>query len=152
MQFVRFSTILHCSQRQAFDFHCDTTNLPRITPPWIDVSIKKLSLPLHVKSQIDLLIKRFGLSQRWLMEIELMRSPSIVVDKALESPFVYFRHEHAFDRISDDKTMMSDTIKFQLPLWPLSFFVLPWIKKDLEKMFRYRHEKTKHLLEKNSYL
>ena len=146
MNSVRFSTILHCSQQKAFDFHCDTTNLPHITPPWIKVAIKQLRLPLHVKSTIELVITRFGLPQRWLMEIETLESPSLVVDKALHSPFAYFRHEHAFEKIDENTTLMSDKIVFKLPLWPLSFFVVPWIKKDLEKMFAYRHEKTRALL------
>lgn len=147
MHYVRFSTILSCSQEKAFDFHCDTSNLPLITPPWIDVQIKALSLPLHVKSTIDLIITRFGLPQRWLMEIETLQRPTMVVDRSLKSPFAYFRHEHLFEKIDEHKTMMVDKIVFQLPFWPLSFFMVPWIKKDLEKMFKYRHEKTKALLD-----
>ena len=148
MHTVTFSTVLPCSQDKAFAFHCDTQNLPLITPPWIDVTIKKLVLPLNEGSRIDLVISRWGLPQRWNMEIETLSAPYKVVDKAIDSPFAFFRHTHSFERIDGAHTYMVDTVEFKLPLWPLSWVALWFVKKDLEKMFDYRHARTSLLLEK----
>ena len=133
-----------------YDFHCDTNNLPRITPPWIDVTIVSLDLPLHVKSHIVLAIKRFGLTQRWKMEIAAMDRPSLVCDKAIESPFKTFIHEHRFRKIDENTTLMEDVVTFDLLLHPLSLLALPLIKRDLEKMFSYRHDQTKKILERET--
>ena len=142
MTIITFQTILKVPIERAYEFHCDTNNLPLITPPWIKVSIVKLDLPLHEGSRIILDITRFGLTQQWEMEIEAMRPNEAIIDRAIRSPFKSFRHVHGFEKIGENETRMIDRIEFALPVEPLSNIVLPFVKKDLSRMFHYRHEAT----------
>lgn len=146
---LKFSTEIQVDVQALYDFHIDTNNLPKITPPWIKVHIVSLELPLHQGSKIELDITRFGISQKWKMQIAELEEPGLVCDKALESPFVSFIHHHRFEAISGTESLLCDELEFSLPFYPLSCIALPFIKRDMRKMFDYRHLQTKTLLEKN---
>ena len=143
-----FSTEVAVDTQTLFAFHTDPNNLPKITPPWIGVDIISIELPLKKGSRVELDIKRFGLIQKWNMMISELISPTLVCDKAVKSPFASFIHYHRFEAIDKSKSMLKDEVSFTLPLYPFSLIVLPFIKKDMKKMFDYRHQHTKILLEK----
>jgi len=146
---ISFSTDIEVDVQTLYDFHIDTNNLPKITPPWIKVKVVSLELPLHQGSEIELDITRFGIAQRWKMQIAELEKPGLVCDKALKSPFASFVHHHRFEAIGGTKSRLCDTLEFSLPFYPLSLIALPFIKQDIRKMFKYRHLQTKTLLEKN---
>ncbi len=145
---LEFSTEVAVNTQELFAFHIDTNNLPKITPPWIEVEIFSLKLPLHKGSTIELDIRRFGFTQRWKMIISELVSPSLLCDKAVKSPFASFEHYHRFEAIDKSRSLLKDELIFSLPLYPLSLIALAFIKKDMQKMFEYRHQQTKLLLEK----
>ncbi len=147
---LEFNTTIDVDVQTLFDFHMDTNNLPKITPPWIDVKIISLELPLHEGSIIELDIKRFGLTQRWKMMIAKVTSPTLVCDEAVKSPFTSFVHHHRFEAIDECRSMMKDELTFSLPLQPLSLVALPFIKNDMRRMFDYRHQQTKIILEEKN--
>lgn len=146
---LSFSTEINADIQALYDFHIDTNNLPKITPPWIKVEIVSLELPLHQGSELKLDIIRFGIRQRWKMQIAELKRPLLVCDQALQSPFISFVHHHRFEAIDDSKSRLCDELTFRLPFYPLSLIALPFVKRDIRKMFDYRHKKTKLLLEKN---
>lgn len=145
---LEFSTEIAVDTQTLFTFHIDTNNLPRITPPWIGVEVLYLELPLHEGSMLKLDISRFGFTQQWNMIISELISPTLVCDKAVKSPFASFMHYHRFEAIDKTKSVMKDEVIFSLPLYPLSLIAVPFIKNDIQKMFKYRHQQTKILLEK----
>ena len=147
---LSFECDVETSVEKLYEFHIDTNNLPLITPPWIATDIISLELPLHEGSEIELDITRFGFTQRWKMKIDTLQEPLLVCDKALKSPFSSFVHHHRFEAITQTKSRMNDEITFSLPLHPLSLMVMPFIKHDISKMFAYRHQQTKKLLEKKN--
>jgi len=146
MKTVSFSTLLNAPIEAVYAFHCDTNNLPKITPLWIKAQVVELVLPLQEGSVIVLDITRFGFTQRWKMEIERMQAPHVVVDRSLKSPFRVFHHEHAFEVVDKNTTKMRDTVSFSLPFEPLSKLVYPLVVWDLARMFAYRHQQTQKLL------
>ena len=145
-----YSSVISTLTQTLFNFHLDTNNLPKITPPWINVKIVSLELPLHKGSTIELDIKRLGFIQKWNMLIAEIKSPTLVCDQALQSPFASFIHYHHFEPVDENRSMMRDELFFTLPLYPLSLIAVPFIKKDLKKMFSFRHQQTKLLLEKEN--
>lgn len=144
-----FTTKIDVDVQRLYDFHTDTNNLPKITPPWIQVQVVSLKLPLYQGSEMELDITRFGMTLRWKMQIAELNPPECVCDKALKSPFASFVHHHRFETIDETKSLLCDELEFSLPLYPLSLIALPFVKRDIRKMFEYRHLKTKTLLEKN---
>lgn len=130
-----------------FEFHQNTKNLPLITPKNIDVALIKLPQTFEEKSIVVLDITKYGMTQRWEVELNSIVYPTLIRDVALKSPFKHFVHDHIFKALTPTSSMLCDKINITLPFEPLSHLILPFIKKDIIAMFTYRHCQTKKLLE-----
>ncbi len=145
---LRFCSDLDVSVETLFAFHTDPENLAKITPPWIDVRLLSVKPPIQRGSVIHLDIQRFGVTQHWQIEIAAFKTGRLITDHALSSPFRDFTHHHRFHAIGDTKSVLCDEINIELPWYPLSILLRPWITRDIQKMFNYRHQRTKSILEK----
>ena len=141
-----FETPIPCSVETLFDFHADTRNLPLITPEDTKVEILKLETPLKEGNEAILRIKKGVLSFIWKLTFEKIEYPNLIVDTAIDSPFKSFRHEHHFIEIDDSSSLLRDEVTFSLSFEPLSRPVAWLIKRDMKKMFAYRHQKTQELI------
>jgi len=137
-----YSSLLKASQEVVCQFHTDTHNLPLITPPWINVAIISMEDPMIEKSIVTLDIRRFGIPTRWEMQIEKLDFPNTIIDVMLEGPFPFFRHERQFTSIDKQTTLMEETITITLPMGWLGNLAFPFIKRDMDAMFAYRHKAT----------
>lgn len=141
-----FEILLPCSVKTLFDFHADTKNLPFITPPGTNVEILKLETPLKEGNEAVLRIKKGWLAFTWELTFEKVDYPHLIVDTATRSPFKLFKHEHHFIEVDATHSMLRDVVTFSLPFWPFSFVAVWFVKKDMQKMFAYRHQKTKEAI------
>ncbi|MDP2078400.1 MAG: SRPBCC family protein [Sulfuricurvum sp.] len=141
---LKYSCLLTASQEAVCQFHTDTHNLPLITPPWINVTIVQMDTPMVENSHVILDIKRYGLTTRWTMQIEKLFPPDTIIDLMISGPFAFFRHERRFIAISENETRMDETLAFCLPLGWIGNLLAPFIKKDMDKMFAYRHNATQN--------
>jgi ligand-binding SRPBCC domain-containing protein len=144
---LEFCSVVQTNVLSLYAFHLDTQNLPLITPPGTQATIVSIDLPLRTGSVIELDIKRLGFTTRWKMEVAALEAPSLLCDRALQSPFSHFVHEHRFSAVDEKSSMLCDRVEFSLPFYPLSLLLLPLLYRDMRKMFAYRHERTKFLLE-----
>lgn len=144
---LTYSCPLNAAVEAVCHFHTDTHNLPLITPPWINVEILSMDEPMIEKSQVKLKIKRFGIATVWHMEIEKLDCPNTVVDTMISGPFQKFRHERIFIHLDETHSQMKETISIVLPMGWLGSLIFPFIKKDMDKMFAYRHEATRRYFE-----
>ena len=148
-----FETQMPCDVKTLFDFHADTNNLPRITPEDTSVEILKLDTTLKEGNEAVLRIKKGWLAFTWELTFEKVDYPYLIVDVATRSPFKSFRHEHQFIEVNEGESILRDEVTFSLPFEPLSAVVVWFVKKDMQKMFSYRHAQTKaYLSEQNSEL
>lgn len=145
---LTFETEIDCSCEILFDFHADTNNLPLITPTDTTVTIIKLEKSLQEGNEAVLKIKKGVLSFVWELVFEKVTKPYLIVDVATKSPFKSFRHAHQFIAINGTRSILRDEVTFSLPFAPLSNIALWFVKRDMQKMFDYRHKKTKEGLEK----
>lgn len=145
-----YTTEIQTTPEKLFEFHSDTNNLPKITPPWIKVKILELNLPLEEKSKIKLKITQYFVSQIWQMQIDTMQSPHTICDIALKSPFKSFYHHRSFETVDETTARLTDTITLELPLYPFSGIAVPFIKRDMDRMFGYRHKETNKILGQSS--
>ncbi len=148
MKTLIFETKIACDVQSLFDFHADTDNLPRITPPGTKVDILEIDTPLEEYGEVRLLIKKGPIAFEWELFFERVDEPWMIVDVAKRSPFKSFRHEHRFIDVDGTHAILKDIVTFSLPLEPLSSPIAWFITYDMKKMFAYRHKKTKEFLEK----
>lgn len=141
-----FETPIPCSVKTLFDFHANTKNLPLITPKDTSVEILKLDKPLKEGNEAMLRIKKGWFSFVWKLTFEKVEYPYLIIDTATQSPFKSFRHEHHFIQVDDSHSVLRDEVTFSLPFEPLTTPIAWLIKRDMKKMFAYRHQKTQKLI------
>jgi len=143
MKTVIFETEIHCTKAELFDFHATIENLPLITPPHTHVEVLSADKVLKKGSRAILKISRWPLSIEWEVCFERWDAPHVIVDTALRSPLRLFRHEHRFVEIDRHRTLLRDTVTYDVgfgPLGTLAEIIIAW---ELRKMFEYRHEQTR---------
>ena len=99
--------------------------------------------------EVKLKTTKFFIPTIWNVEISLIKKPYMIVDTGITSPFKFWRHSHKFSK-KGEFCELKDEIEYELPLGFLGDLFNPLIKKELEKMFKYRQEKTKMILEKRN--
>ncbi|NVJ52966.1 MAG: SRPBCC family protein [Campylobacteraceae bacterium] len=140
-------SLINCEIKELFDFHLNMNNLKAITPDNIKITLldenftPKEGAVLKIKT-----VKNF-LPITWEVKIEKLESPDILVDLAIKSPFKYWKHSHVFTK-RGNMCELKDIVEYELPFGKIGELFNFFIKKELDAMFTFRHNKTKKLLEK----
>lgn len=141
------STIINCDIEDLYEFHLDLNNLKRITSSDIKVELLSENIKPKLNSKIKIKVYKFFIPISWEIKIVRLEKPNILVDLALKSPFLYWEHQHIFKK-HENGVILQDIVNFKLPYGFLGRLFIPLIVKDLEKMFNFRHNKTKKAMEK----
>ncbi len=143
------SVLIKCELYEIFNFHCDTNNLPKISPPGIKAEIIYMSdTPLKLGSEIKIRLSKFFIHKDWEIKIKNYDSPKLISDYQIKGLFNYWHHYHIFEQL-DDKINMTDKIEYIPPFGIFGKFLNPIIKLQLNSMFKYRHKQTKRIFEGN---
>ena len=142
------SVLLRAPLEAVYRFHLDPANLARISPPGVRLERIEVESPIRVGSQVNLVL-RFpgGLRQEWRVEIAVMEPGVRLVDVALQSPFVQWRHEHRFEAVAGG-TRMTDRVEY-VPAGNRFMRRLAGVlwRPQLAFLFGWRHWRTRALLE-----
>lgn len=127
--------------KKVFDFFADAGNLERITPPELDFQITTAQ-PIDVKkgTLIDYQLNLRGLPIKWRTIISEWNPPYLFVDEALKSPYKQWIHRHTFSRISENKTLIADEVKYRLPLEPFGDLAHWFVRRELDYIFDFRQK------------
>lgn len=81
----------------------------------------------------------------WVTEITHAQEPHYFIDEQRFGPYSFWHHEHRFHSIADGVEMI-DLVYYKLPFGCLGRWLNSLkIKKDLEKIFSYRHAKIEEM-------
>ena len=148
MKIYEKTSFIECEIEELFEFHLDLTNLQAITPKDTKVSLVG---ELFTPKEGDILkLKTFKnfIPIDWDVLIQKVEKPNILVDLALTSPFSFWEHSHIFTKKEDGMCELKDVVKYKAPFGFIGVLFDFFISYELEKMFTYRHEVTKKILEK----
>lgn len=142
-----------------WNFHSTVAGLEALTPEWMHLEIESVTGPdgesdpeeLVTGSTVNASIQPFGLgpTQRWTSEIvarERSEGSGFFRDTMRDGPFREWEHTHLFYADSGD-TVVRDRVEYELPLGPLTDVLGSLATIGFEPMFRYRHKRTRSLLE-----
>jgi ligand-binding SRPBCC domain-containing protein len=135
-----------CSAEEAFAFHCDIQNLPKLSPPDTVVEILNDVKTFEKGTVIELRAQKGYKSMHWIVEIENFNPPHSFTDTARKSPFKSWRHTHEFFE-KEGKSYMRDVVELELPLGWFGRLFENYAKKELETMFSYRHNALNSLMD-----
>lgn len=141
------------------EFHSSTDGLEALTPSWVDLRIESATGPdgepdpaiLEEGAAVTSSASPFGLlpRQRWVSEIvdrEVGDEVAGFTDVMVDGPFPHWKHAHRF--VADgDGTICYDRVEYELPGGPIGRALAPLGFVGFEPMFRFRHRRTKELLE-----
>jgi ligand-binding SRPBCC domain-containing protein len=142
-----------------WDFHSRIEGLEALTPPVLDLRVEGVRGPdgevdpdvLEAGAEARTSIKPVGVGPRvdWVSRIvarERYEGSAYFVDEMAEGPFPAWEHTHMFYG-DDDGTVLRDRVRYRLPFGGLGRALGHLGRVGFEPMFRYRHRRTKELLE-----
>jgi ligand-binding SRPBCC domain-containing protein len=144
------------------EFHSSADGLVALTPSWVELRIEAVTGPdgepdpeiLEPGSAVTSSMSPLGVlpRQRWVSEIVDRTTGDEVAgftDVMVDGPFPEWTHHHRF--VDDgDGTIVYDRVEYELPGGPLGDALAPLGFLGFEPMFRFRHRRTRELLETDS--
>ena len=132
---------------EVFAFFARAENLEQITPPWLKFQVLTPGpIAMRPGALIDYRLRLHGLSLRWKTRIEVWEEERRFVDQQIRGPYRFWRHLHEFVPIGQN-TRVRDRVDYALPLGRLGNAVgLPFVRRDLTRIFDYRHAAVARLL------
>lgn len=151
MRYVKESHI-KATPREVFDFHESPDALKLLIPPWENMQVVESAGSLRPGSRVVLKGKKGPVPMRWVAEHTEYDPPHLFADRQVSGPFSYWYHRHHFIDDGQGGTVLRDEVEFQPPLGLVGKWLGGWlIRKQLEKMFAYRHATTKRIIESGEW-
>ena len=145
-QFLETVTSLPRPQDEVFAFFANAENLQRITPPELAFRIlTPVPIDIGEGTLIDYRLRLFGVPFNWRTRIVEWQPDERFVDEQLSGPYRSWRHLHTFAGC-EEGTMMTDRVEYRLPLQPAGAFALPLVRRQLDRIFRYRANAIRRIL------
>lgn len=144
-----------------WDFHATVEGLLALTPDWVNLRVEAVTGPdgepdpavLEAGSRIRMAARPLGVGpeQTWTSVItEREQDPAAGTahfqDVMEGGPMASWRHTHRF-RAVDGGTLLTDHVEYRLPGGRLGGLASPAAVVGFEPAFRYRHRRTRELLE-----
>lgn len=142
-----------------WEFHSRIEGLEALTPGFMNLRVERVEGPdgrpdpelLEAGARIDMSLRPFGIGPRqsWTSVIDDRGEgdgEAWFVDSMEDGPFPIWQHTHRFSARGDG-TVVDDQVRYVLPGGPLGRAASPLSRVGFEPMFRYRHRKTRELLE-----
>lgn len=137
---VRYESVLPGSPEEVWRFHAEPGAIERLTPPGRKMEIVG-TMPLE-NGALHVLRFRLGpLRLEWHARISEVDPPFGFTDTAERSPFRRWVHRHRFEPHAQG-CLLVDEIEFEMPFGPLGRLALPFVKRDIDRTFAFRHAQT----------
>jgi ligand-binding SRPBCC domain-containing protein len=128
------------SPDEVFPFFADALNLEAITPPLLRFRVvTPQPIAMRAGTILQYRLRLRALSLDWLTRIAEWAPGERFVDEQLVGPYRLWHHTHEFEPI-DGGTLMRDTVRYALPLWPLGEIAAPLVRRELAEIFDFRRD------------
>jgi ligand-binding SRPBCC domain-containing protein len=125
---------------EAWNFFSNPNNLPKITPPWLNLKVTS-ELPDKMYEGMIITYKVYpflGIPSNWVTEITTVKEKTFFIDEQRFGPYKFWHHQHHFKEI-DEGVEMKDIVSYALPLDPLSRLLNNiLVEKKVEGIFSFR--------------
>lgn len=151
MTYVKESNI-KAAPEEVFRFHESSEALRLLIPPWENMKVVQSSGSLVPGSKVVLAGNVVGIPVRWVAVHTEYDPPRLFADRQQSGPFAYWYHRHQFLDDGQGGTLLRDEVEFLPFLGIVGEWLGGWfIRRKLERMFAYRHETTRRLIESGKW-
>ena len=147
MRFVHESRIA-ARPEAVFAFHESPGALQRLTPPGARVSVIEGGTSIRPGTRVVLAVGLGPIRVRWIAEHTEYQPGRMFTDRQVHGPFASWSHRHLFHDDGQGGTWLRDEVEFEPPLGFLGRLAAGHLlMSTLRKMFEYRHEITRRIVE-----
>jgi predicted DCC family thiol-disulfide oxidoreductase YuxK/ligand-binding SRPBCC domain-containing protein len=136
---------------RVFPFFCDAFNLQRITPEELHFEILTPP-PIEMKegARIRYRLRLWGVPFHWETVIRCWEPPHRFVDEQVAGPYRRWVHRHELVE-TPRGTLVYDHVDYALPLPPVGDLFHPLLRRQLARIFRYRHTVLHQLFKSDDF-
>lgn len=134
---------------KVWGFYDNLDALLTVTPPQTRVWVKNPPDRIAEGVHFTLMVSQppIFLPLPWDTYITAHEPPYLFIDEQGRGPFKRWRHEHHFEPLAGGRTRMRDVITYEPPFGIFGRIAdALFIRRQLEAMFAYRHNITRHVL------
>lgn len=147
MKFVKESRIA-ATPAAVFGFHESPAAFEQLIPPWERMRVVESAGSLRPGSRVVLKGRAGLLPVRWVAVHTEYDPPRLFADRQESGPFAAWYHRHLFFDDGAGGTILRDEVEYEPPFGQLGRLLLgPWIQRNLERMFEFRHGVTRQIIE-----
>ena len=150
-QYVK-QTEIKASPEVVFRFHESPGALKHLIPPWENMKLVESAGSLQPGSRVVLRGRLGIIPIQWVAIHTEYDPPHLFADRQESGPFAYWYHRHRFLDDGQGGTLLRDEVEYAVPLGVIGQLLGGWlVRRKLEAMFVYRHEKTRSLIESGEW-
>lgn len=138
-------------REEVFPFFCDAFNLERITPAELRFRILSPGpIEMGEGTRIRYRLSLWGIPFKWETVIRCWEPPYRFVDEQVSGPYRRWVHRHELVE-TPQGTMIYDHVDYELPLSPVGDVFHPVLRRQLARIFRFRHQVLHSLFESDDF-
>ncbi len=130
-----------------FAWHERPGAFERLAPPWQKVRVLAQQGGIRDGARVTLKTYLGPIAQTWEVEHGDYMAGRQFRDRQVRGPFAAWDHLHRIDPDGEDACILTDTIRYRLPLGPLGELGAGFAQRMLARVFAYRHRVTRADLE-----
>lgn len=135
-----------------FRFHETPDALTHLIPPWENMKVVESAGSLAPGSKVVLRGRVGLLPIEWVAVHTEYDPPRLFADRQEAGPFAWWYHRHHFLDDGQGGTILRDEVEYQVPLGTPGRWLGGWlIRRQLDRMFAYRHETTRRMVESDGW-
>ena len=141
-------TRIRAPPEAVFAFHENPGALERLTPPWERVRLLEGGGSIRPGTRVVLAVPFGPFRMKWIAEHTEYEPDRMFADRQIRGPFASWYHRHLCIDDGQGGTILRDEIDYELPFGVLGRLFGSWlVRAKLAKMFDYRHEVTRRIVE-----
>lgn len=144
-------TRIAASAARVFAFHERPDAHALLTPEWSGQRIIERAPSLAVGSRAKVEVKIGPVKQLIIAEHTAYEPGVMFRDEQIKGPFAKWEHTHRVEPDGEDASFLIDHVEYELPLGILGRIFGGWYaRRNLERLFEYRHQVTKEICERRA--
>ena len=151
MRFIKESRIA-ASPEAVFAFHESPGALERLTPPWEHVEVLEKGDSILPGNRVIFRVKVGPLSMVCEAEHTEYEKNRMFADRQVRGPFSKWYHRHLVFEDENGGAILRDEIEYEPPLgWIGKMLGGGILEAKLQKLFDFRHETTRRIVEAGDF-